>query len=372
MSGLQDKKYRILQISSGDLWAGAEAVFYELCRGLSQIKDIDVRVVILNHGKLSETCRSAGIKTYVIDETKNGFTAVATEFIRFARGFQPHIIHSHRYKENILSAIAMPFCGFPGLVTTVHGISEVNKNMKTGMIVSINNALSKYLFKVVITVSDELKKHLIKTGIPPKKLKRIYNGIELPDPACRNKHSGEGFVVGSAGRLVKVKDFRLMLDTAAIILQNFPSARFIIAGDGPEKDNLVKKINELGIAGSVEMPGHIDNLKSLYGLLDIYMNTSENEGIPMTILEAMSHGIPVVAPAAGGIPEIITTGGEGILVKERTAACFAASLIELMESPGKMASIGQAALKRIEACFSSRAMASRYYNLYSEILNQEG
>lgn len=368
MSEPPGRRLRIIQLASGDLWAGAEAVFYELCRGLAGFDGIDLCAVVLNRARLAAECKAAGINTHVIDESKKGFASIAPQFAGFVRTYRPDIIHSHRYKENILASIATPFSGFPKPVTTVHGMTEIGNNLKSRMISFINDTLMRYAFKRVVTVSVELGERLRSRGIPGNRLACIHNGIYLPDYTTGKKNASGGFVVGSAGRLVSVKDFPLMLDTAATILKDMPSTRFIIAGDGPEKEALKKKAAALGIAGSVEFTGHIDDLETFYKRIDIYVNTSVHEGIPMTILEAMSWGIPVVAPKVGGIPEIITEGKDGLLVEERTASSFAEALSGLIREPSKTALLGAHARSRIEDSFSSRAMAAGYRTLYWEIM----
>jgi glycosyltransferase involved in cell wall biosynthesis len=363
--GRKKEKIRIMQLASGDLWAGAEAVVFELCKGLSSIEDIELCAVILNNGRLSELCCASGIRTLVIDEQSLGTTGIVKELIKITRSFRPHIIHSHRYKENIIASLCAVTAGFPKLVTTVHGLPEAAYSSKTRMILLINSLIMRYLFSAVVSVSNDIMRHLAKAYGSNRKLKRIYNGIDIPE--AFNKIPGS-FVLGSAGRLVKIKDFPLLIEAAGLVHAEQPDAMFLLAGDGPEKEVLNEKIRDLELTDNFEINGHVKDMNLFYKSLDIYVNTSQHEGIPMTILEAMARGIPVVAPAVGGIPEIITSDEDGILVKERTAPAFARSLLALINSPEKIQKIGLAARKRIKDEFSNSKMTSAYHDLYSELV----
>jgi len=359
------KKIKVMQLASGDLWAGAEAVVYELCKGLSGIDGVELCTVILNNGKLAQACRDSGITTLVVDEKNYGAAGLVKKLIKISRSFRPDIIHSHRYKENIIASTCAAFSGFPKLVTTVHGLPEAAYSRKTRGILLLNSLIVRYLFSGVAAVSDDIMKHLAKAYGSTRKLKCIYNGIDIPE--ADGKIPGS-VVLGSAGRLVKIKDFALLIETASLVTAEKPDARFLLAGDGPEKEMLNEKIRSLDLAQNFKINGHVEDMGRFYKSLDIYVNTSQHEGIPMTILEAMARGIPVVAPSVGGIPEIITCDEEGILVKERTAFAFAKALIELMNSEEKIQQIGLAARKRIKDQFSNTKMTSAYHELYLELV----
>jgi glycosyltransferase involved in cell wall biosynthesis len=110
-------------------------------------------------------------------------------------------------------------------------------------------------------------------------------------------------------------------------------------------------------------------MTGFYAGIDIYLNTSLHEGIPMSVLEAMAHGLPVVAPAVGGIVEIIEDGVEGFLVEGRSPQAFAKKCILLQDGELRL-KMGRAARARVEKAFSAQAMAQEYYRLYRELAAQ--
>jgi glycosyltransferase involved in cell wall biosynthesis len=164
--------------------------------------------------------------------------------------------------------------------------------------------------------------------------------------------------------MVPVKDFNLFLDVAAEIKRQTDGVRFTILGDGPLRKELIRKAAELKLADCVEfLPTRADPFP-YYQSLDLFLNTSLHEGIPLTILEAMALGRPVVAPKVGGLPEIISHGEDGLLVEGREPKKFARLCLELMENKNLRMKIGDRAAKKIAAHFSSSRMAAAYLQLY--------
>ena len=141
---------------------------------------------------------------------------------------------------------------------------------------------------------------------------------------------------------------------------------FVLAGDGPERVALEKAIDECGVAVRFALKGHLEDMDAFYRGLDLYLNTSVHEGIPMTILEAMARGLPVIAPQVGGIGEIIEDGVEGFLVSNRDPKAFAEKCL-LLQDVELRQRMGQAARAKVERDFSAEHMARKYYQLYREL-----
>jgi glycosyltransferase involved in cell wall biosynthesis len=365
----EPKRINLLILASGDLWGGAEAIVYQLAKGLRNKPGVQVHLVLFNYGRLYQLCTDAGIKTYVIDENRHGFVALACKLIKTAKNIKPQIIHSHRYKENILAAIVAPFVTFPRLVTTVHGISEVKVSLYTKIVSAIERLLLRKCFSKVAAVSDDLRNYLIKhLGMPENLVTRIYNGIDSVQGMEKKKESHAFLTVGSAGRLVPVKGYTLLTEIARSICAKFPDIRFIIAGDGPEMEHLKARVDEYGLGDRFRLPGQIEDVAEFYASLDIYINTSLHEGIPMTVLEAMSYSLPVIAPAVGGLMEIIENNKTGFLIEGRDPASFAAAIEIFISSPDTAREMGDNACLRVHESFSMQRMVETYYSLYREIL----
>jgi L-malate glycosyltransferase len=227
--------------------------------------------------------------------------------------------------------------------------------------------LLAHRFDQVVSVSRELAGHLIDDfGLPAGKVLVIHNGIAIPPLAGDRDKSGQ-MVIGSCGRLVAVKDYPLMIEVARELVRMTDNVRFMLAGEGPERARLEQMILHAGLANSFTLCGHIDDMARFYRQLDIFMNTSSHEGIPVSILEAMSHGVPVIAPRIGGIGEIIEDGVNGLLLDQRYPAAFAHATLQLLNDRSKRDDFAQAAKEKVARSFSAAAMAAEYRNLYLDL-----
>ena len=150
----------------------------------------------------------------------------------------------------------------------------------------------------------------------------------------------------------------------AIAATGAEDVRFELAGDGPELPALEDLVQRYRLSSAFFLKGHQEDMVAFYRGLDIFLNTSIHEGIPMTILEALSHGLPVIAPAVGGIVEIIDNGKEGFLIDNRTPRDFAEKCIFLKDNRAERARMARAAREKAERAFSAERMAEKYYLLY--------
>lgn len=371
MKSPDTSKLKILHIISGDLWAGAEVMAFNLLSRFKDYDDLDIFVILLNEGRLADELRACGVAVSVINEHHNSFPKIARRIRNIVKHDHPHLIHSHRYKENILALLASRFRDGIKLVTTQHGLPEFHDERKASpssrIISSINfHILSRYF--TTVAVSADIRNVLVsRFGFTAEKVETIHNGIRLPSPIMHSKKTGH-FVIGSSGRLFPVKDYPLMIDIAnAVISGKHENIRFELAGDGPERKSLEDRTTQLGIKDLFEFKGHIENMDSFYQGLDVYINTSIHEGIPMTILEAMGHGLPVIAPSVGGIGEILEDGKEGFLIDSRNPQDFAEKCLLLKNDRELRERMSRAAREKAERCFSAEIMAEKYYRLYKRI-----
>jgi glycosyltransferase involved in cell wall biosynthesis len=284
-------RLKILHLISGDLWAGAETMAYNLLNRLKDYDDLDIAVILFNEGRLADELRSNGLTVHVIDENLNSLREISRKIRNIVDSNHPDIIHSHRYKENIFALMISVCCRGIKLISTQHGLPEYHTK-KLNIIQRLKMrsnffALSRYF--ITVAVSEDIRNVLINHfGFLKEKVEVIHNGIELP-PLQHHRKAGP-FVIGSSGRLFPVKDYPLMVEIArAIAATGAEDVRFELAGDGPELSTLESLVQRYGLNASFNLKGHLDNMDTFYSGLDIYLNTSVPEGIPMTILEAQSR-----------------------------------------------------------------------------------
>jgi len=368
---LRQKKgpLRVCHLISGDLWAGAEVMSWNLLRKLHERSDLEISIILMNEGRLAEELRTLGLPVQVIDERNVPFHKLLLATRAFLREKSPQVIHSHRYKENILAFLGRSSGVNSRLVATEHGVPESNYGdfrMEGRIITRLDRILLARQFDRLVTVSYEIRDRFIgQYGFSSTKVSVIHNGIELPGEITPARF-GSSIVAGSAGRLFPVKDYLLMVEIARVVAARKAPLRFELAGEGPERGRLEERLAESGLRESFRLCGQVEDMAGFYSGLDFYLNTSINEGIPMTILEAMAHGMPVVAPKVGGISEIIEDGVEGFLVPTRDPNAFAEKCLSLQNAELRV-QMGRAARAKVESCFSDDLMARQYYQLYREL-----
>lgn len=363
-----------MQIVSGDLWAGAEAMGYQLVSGLSNQKDIDLFVLLLNKGKLFEKCNSEGINTYLIEERKNSLLDILYKAIKLSIRIKPDIIHSHRYKENIIASIIQPFCGKPVLISTQHGRKETDgkTSLLHYLIGAANDLCLNWRFRCIVAVSNDTKNYLLSQyRMLKKKIKSIHNGVDDNFYNIKKKKSKSAEIkIGSAGRFFPVKNFSLMVDIANQVCKYRKKTDFLLAGKGPEKDVINNKIIDYNIESRFKLLGHVDNMERFYHDIDIYINTSLHEGSPMTILEAMACGKPILAFHQAGLKEIITDGFDGFTIPAGDTNLFVSKIFTLIDNPDLISQMGYNARKKIENKFTSQGMVKEYMDLYKKMMRR--
>jgi len=360
---------RVCHLISGDLWAGAEVMACHLLTHLRAFPDIDLTVILLNEGRLARELRAAGLPVHVVDESRRSFPQIANAIRKILAPHPPDILHSHRYKENILAYLVSSFHPGVNFIATQHGLPETldqsipwPERLKS----KINSLILSWYFQKVVAVSGGIRTFFVNDlGFCAERVAVIHNGIEIPPTVCGKAANGP-FVIGSAGRLFPVKDYLLMVRIAKELAPE-REIYLALAGDGPERGALEKAIDEYGLTGRYILKGHLEDMDSFYRGLDLYLNTSVHEGIPMTILEAMVRGLPVIAPLVGGIGEIIENGVEGFLVPNRDPKAFAEKCLLLLQDAELRQRMGQAARAKVERGFSAEHMARKYCQLYREL-----
>ena len=360
---------KVCHIVSGDLWAGAEVMVFQLLKGLAACPDIVPSAIVLNEGRLAAEIRSLGIPIRVIDERVNSFPRILREAKEWLRSDPPDCLHSHRYKENLLAWLLNRGMKGVRLFATQHGMPEIlgdKSGMKHRFVTRGNLRLIRGFYRVVCVSRDVREMFLRKYGFPEEKTCTIPNGVEFPDPARREnrREAGDPFLIGSSGRFFPVKDYPLFVRIARVVKTSSAPIRFELAGDGPEVEEVEGLIRKFELGDTVSLKGFLHEMSAFYRNLDLYLNTSMHEGMPMSVLEAMSYGLPVIAPNVGGFKEIIDDGIQGHLIDGRDPEIFAAKCISLFEDRETLHRMGIAARAKVERDFSVERTIRAYRNLY--------
>jgi glycosyltransferase involved in cell wall biosynthesis/protein-tyrosine-phosphatase len=362
----------ICHIFSGDLWAGAEVVIFNLLSSLGERGDVRVLALSLNEGVLTERLRAAGVITHVIPESRHAMPAMLRRAATMLRDARVTIIHSHGYKQDFLACLLAKWLRVSEVVSTLHGLPEPATHgawerwvvrWRTGF----HYFMIRTFFSAVVAVSADMKQALAgQHGFRPDHVHVIRNGGRFPSAPSASTSNDTRFHIGSVGRMVPVKDFELFLEAAAALRRHGPVVRFSILGDGPLRQELARRAEELNLSDCVEfLPPRPDPFP-YYRSLDVYLNTSLHEGLPLSVVEAMACGKPIVSAAVGGIPEIVVHGQHGFLVDERDPSRFADCCRRLMLDGELRTAMGERARAAAHAGLSATAMTDGYRRLYEE------
>jgi glycosyltransferase involved in cell wall biosynthesis len=231
----------------------------------------------------------------------------------------------------------------------------------------------------IICVSEAVRRVVVeREGVSEKQTRVVHNGISLtaqtslPDPAFRKSLGLEGghFVVGMVANLNRpVKGVDYFLEAMPLILAEVPEARFLIVGGGQLEAALRARACNLGLREQVVFSGYQASTTRYYSVMDVSALTSLSEGISITLLESMSHGLPVVATNVGGNPELVLDGITGLLVPPRDPPRFAAAIVSLARRPDLRRAFGTAARRRVEQHFGLPDVASRYTAVYEGLVS---
>ena len=232
---------------------------------------------------------------------------------------------------------------------------------------------------LVLARSASLRERLVALGCPEAKIRLNRTGIPLGEfPFFEREfpgvETGAQWRFVQACRLIPKKGLRTALRAFALFRARFPQARFTVAGDGPMKTEIEKLANELGIADAVEMRGFLaqKELRELYRSAHIFLHPSEltadqnQEGVPNSMLEAMSTGLPVLATLHGGIPEAVTHRETGLLVPERDHEALFRAMCEMAASPDMLRAMSRAASESVGAEFEHAKQIANLESFYDE------
>ena len=215
---------------------------------------------------------------------------------------------------------------------------------------------------------------LVSSGISHLKVMRLHNAVSLccDGYSCRNEASdlkaADDFLIGIIGRLSPEKDVATFLEAAGFLSKKYKQLKFIVVGNGPEDEKLKKLAESRNLKEKVQFLGFIKEMESVYRSLDLLVISSKTEGIPLVILEAMKHAVPVVSCKVGGIPEVIENGVDGILVEPGNSHAIAEAIEKLLIDGNLYKRISKQALKKVETSFNRGIWIKKIEEIYQSMV----
>lgn len=374
---------RVCHLAMGDLWAGAEVQLAALVAELIKQPDLRLAVVLFNEGKLACELRAVGVPVTVFPESEWGAMRIARALAEYCRSSRFDLLHTHKYKDNLIGAWAAARCGIKHIVRTIHGLSEPFggvEALKMRLYDRCDDIAIRWKVDRLIAVSSQIEE-VLAARYGRQRVVQIHNGIRLgttvAGKAADAIRADLGLrstdrLIGTVGRLTAVKGHIHFLAMAERLAKVDSGLYFVVVGDGPLIDHLKGRAQDLGISDRVRFVGHRDDTFDFMRAMDIFVLPSLHEGIPMVILEAMALGRPVVASRVGGIPEVITDSVHGLLVPAGDSHAMAEACEKFLTNQKLADACGRAGRTRVEEKFSSRAMGEKVANLYRELVATPG
>jgi glycosyltransferase involved in cell wall biosynthesis len=371
-----ERGLRVVHLASGDLWGGAEAQLYALAKELNRSAAITLHVILLNYGMLERRLADQEVAVTVLDETQLNSLQILRRVYRLLAVTRPHIVHTHRQKENVIGSLAALFVGNCKSIRTVHGAAEFTlRPWQVHKIIyqSLDWFCGRFLQDRIVGVSDELGT-LLASRFTPRKIKVIQNGVDVDELVKQSQTPVDlpgptkAFKVAFVGRLVPVKRVDLFIEIAKQLLsEDRERYRFYVFGDGPLQQEVEEQIHKLQIDPYIYRMGFRKDLPAYLASMNMLVITSDHEGLPISLLEAMALGVPVVAHAVGGIPQVLDKGAYGELVNIQMPTAYAQKIRALAESNGVTRRERKDGTDVVSKCYSASGAASTYTELYKSL-----
>jgi len=340
-------------------------------------------------GSMLDHALSRGVWPHRISEIVTSFNLAPRDAKAMAllwslmRRYRPHIVHTHTAKAGLLGRLAARLAGVPIVVHTFHGhvLHGYYGPVRNWALRRMERSLA-WLSDRLVTVSEQVKQDLVRYGVAgANKIIVIPLGLDLEPFLDARGRRGEfrrelGFapdarLIGIVGRLFPIKNHALFIEAAARIAAVEPAARFVVVGDGTLRPALAQQARRLGIGDRVLFTGWRTDLPRIYADLDVLVVSSNNEGTPLSAIEAMGARCPVVATRVGGIPDIITDELTGRLVLPGEVEGIAGAVLDLLADPENALRIAGNAMTAARQRFDVKRLIQDMDGLYRELLDEK-
>jgi len=336
-------------------------------------------VCLTDYTAFADKIARPGVELYSLHKQPGLGLGIHLKLFKLLRALRPAVLHTYNFAcaEYAVPAWA---AGVPVRIHAEHGRDASDPQGLNRKHNFLRRALVPFIDRYV-PVSHDLARWLDKVvNIPAAKSELIMNGVDTvryaPQlPAASLPWAAGPFVIGTVGRLQDVKDQATLIEAFALLCAQRPQGRdglrLAIVGDGPLRERLAQKARDAGVSELVWFPGARNDIPELMRSFDVFALSSIAEGTPVTLLEAMACGVPVVATNVGGIPEVVQDGVNGALVPASNAQALAEALRRYVDDPARVAAHGAAAREKIERHYSVAAMVGAYTALYDQLCNSK-
>ncbi len=370
---------RVAHISKSTGIAGSERHLLYLLPGLRE-HGVETRVFVLEDPRrpADAWCQALEERGETVERVPiHGHLdpGLLRRLVRRLIAFKPDVVHTHLLHADVYGLTAAKRAGVPHAVSSRHNDDAFRHNP---LIKWLNRRVMRHADRV-IAVSGSVARFVAEVeGTPPQRVVTIHYGLDVPSCPGNTRETARSrlglagnqdlTLIGFVGRLVRQKGVDVALEAFAKAHRGYPQSRVVIVGDGPLRRDLEAQTRRLELMESVIFAGWTDDARDVMPAFDIVVAPSRWEGFGLVVLEAMSHGLPVIATNAGSFPEIVIDGETGLLVTPECPAALAKAMGELLIDNRRAAALGQRGRARAVESFSVGKMVDATVHVYERMM----
>lgn len=360
---------KVLHVEGGrNLYGGARQVLY-LLEGLER-HGIDNLLVCPAGSELARE-GAAHAEVHAIPMAGDLDFRLIGRLYRIIRRVRPDLVHLHsRIGADVMGGIAARLAGVP----VVHSRRQDNPEMRWAV------AMKYRLHDRVVAISEGIGHVLASEGMPASKLRCVRSAID-PAPFRRPGNRPwflaefglpeDCIAIGVIAQLIERKGHRFLLEALPDLVGRYPGLHVLLFGKGPMESSLIEIVRRRGLTDRVHFPGFRDDLPRILPCLDLVVHPALREGLGISLLQAAAAGVPIVASRAGGIPEAVRDGENGLLVPPGDAVALAAAIHRLLDDPELARGMGKRGEALIDREFSVEGMVEGNLAVYRELLAEK-
>ncbi len=370
---------RIVQLMASPFYGGPERQMLGLACSLPAA----YRTVFLTFAEggkcqaLLEQVQAHGLEGFALEHNFPDVRRAVSEVVRRLRGLRADVLCCSGYKPDVIGWLAARQARLP-IVAVAHGWTAAT--LRVRLYEALDRLLLRW-FDAVVCVSQAQAQRMRRAWVPGRLIQVIRNAVgpeafTAPDPAYRERlyslfADRPRRLVGGAGRLSPEKGFERLVEAAALVVRQQPEVGFVVFGAGPLRQKLERRLAELGLQQRFLLAGFRSDLAHYLPHFDLAVLPSYTEGLPVVLLEFLAAGVPAVATAVGGTPEVIEEGQSGYLVPAGDASALARRILDLLHDEPLRQAMGQRGQQRVRAEFTLAAQSAAYQHLFEEVKSKK-
>lgn len=367
---------RVLHLTSDSRIAGTERMILSLFSHYDR-DAFDFRLLTLfGPGDLVRESRRLDVPAETLEWNRALAPRAFFRLLASLRAFRPHVLQCYLYHSNLIGRLAGRLAGVPIIVS---GLRTLYEDSRQGRSQRAWDRRTFFLTHYSLANSEAGADSLFARDDPRRgRVVVVHNGLALQPLPCPSDARqavrreldipDEAFLFGMIAQLRRHKDHTTLLEALA----QLPAARLLFVGSGPTEPEVRARIAQLRLEARVTLAGYRADAPRMLAALDAFVLASEIEGLPVSIMEAMAGGLPVVATRVGGVPELVQEGETGLLVPMRDAGALASAMRRLIQDPATARRMGEAGRLRLERHFSPQAMTRKIETFYRDIAARRG